>query len=44
MVRVLVLDNYYVIEARAEGKPTKDQVRLMMQSLLAERFERFVAA
>lgn len=26
------------IEARAEGNPTKDQMRLMMQSLLAERF------
>jgi uncharacterized protein (TIGR03435 family) len=27
------------IEARAEGKPTKDQMRLMMQSLLADRFK-----
>ena len=27
------------IEARAEGNPTKDQVRLMMQSLLEERFK-----
>jgi bla regulator protein BlaR1 len=27
------------IEARAEGNPTKDQMRLMMQSLLAERFK-----
>ena len=27
------------IEARAPGNPTKDQVRLMMQSLLAERFK-----
>jgi len=26
------------IEARAEGDPTKDQMRLMMQSLLADRF------
>jgi uncharacterized protein (TIGR03435 family) len=26
------------VEARAAGNPTKDQVRLMMQSLLAERF------
>ena len=26
------------IEARAEGDPTKDQMRLMVQSLLAERF------
>jgi uncharacterized protein (TIGR03435 family) len=28
----------YVIEARAEGAPTRDQIRLMMQSLLADRF------
>jgi uncharacterized protein (TIGR03435 family) len=27
------------IEARAEGNPTKDQMRLMMQSLLEERFK-----
>lgn len=27
------------IEARAEGNPTKDQMRLMMQSLLADRFK-----
>src|ERR1700761_7030345 len=27
------------IEARAPGNPTKDQMRLMMQSLLAERFK-----
>src|SRR4051794_28914342 len=27
------------IQARAEGNPTKDQMRLMMQSLLAERFK-----
>jgi uncharacterized protein (TIGR03435 family) len=27
------------IEARAEGNPTKDQYRLMMQSLLADRFK-----
>lgn len=33
-----VSTDYYVIEARAAGKPTKDQMRLMMQSLLAERF------
>lgn len=26
------------LEARAEGKPTKDQIRLMMQSLLKDRF------
>jgi len=29
----------YAIEARSEGNPTKDQMRLMMQSLLAERFK-----
>jgi beta-lactamase regulating signal transducer with metallopeptidase domain len=29
----------YEIEARAEGNPTKDQMRLMMQSLLADRFK-----
>lgn len=28
----------YAIEARAAGNPTKDQMRLMVQSLLAERF------
>jgi uncharacterized protein (TIGR03435 family) len=28
----------YVIEARAVGPPTRDQTRLMMQSLLADRF------
>ncbi len=28
----------FIIEARAEGNPTKDQMRLMMQSLLADRF------
>jgi uncharacterized protein (TIGR03435 family) len=27
------------IQAEAEGKPTKDQMRLMMQSLLTERFQ-----
>lgn len=27
------------IQAEAEGNPTKDQMRLMMQSLLAERFQ-----
>ena len=30
---------HFVIQARAEGNPTKDQVRLMMQSLLADRFK-----
>jgi bla regulator protein blaR1 len=29
----------FEIEARADGNPTKDQMRLMMQSLLADRFE-----
>lgn len=29
----------YMIEAKAAGNPTKDQVRLMMQSLLADRFK-----
>jgi uncharacterized protein (TIGR03435 family) len=29
----------YQIEARAAGNPTKDQMRLMMQSLLAQRFK-----
>jgi len=30
---------HFDIEARAEGTPTKDQMRLMMQSLLAQRFK-----
>ncbi|HTW66776.1 MAG TPA: TIGR03435 family protein [Bryobacteraceae bacterium] len=29
----------YVIEAIAEGNPAKDQMRLMMRSLLADRFK-----
>jgi len=29
----------YAINAQAEGDPTKDQMRLMMQSLLADRFK-----
>jgi len=29
----------FVIEARAPGNPTKDQMRLMVQSLLADRFK-----
>lgn len=29
----------YTIEARAAGKPAKDQFRLMVQSLLADRFQ-----
>ena len=31
--------NRFDIEARAQGNPTKDQMRLMMQSLLADRFK-----
>jgi uncharacterized protein (TIGR03435 family) len=34
-----VTTDFYQIEARAEGNPTKDQMRLMMQSLLADRFK-----
>jgi len=33
-----VLVDIYEIHAQAAGKPTKDQMRLMMQSLLADRF------
>jgi bla regulator protein blaR1 len=33
-----VISTRYTIEARASGNPTKDQFRLMMQALLAERF------
>jgi bla regulator protein blaR1 len=33
------INNRYDIEARASGNPTKDQFRLMMQALLAERFK-----
>ncbi len=29
----------FTIEARADGSPSKDQMRLMMQSLLADRFK-----
>ena len=29
----------YAIEAKADGNPTKDQMRLMMQALLADRFK-----
>ena len=31
--------DFFEIEARAEGNPTRDQMRLMMQSLLSERFK-----
>jgi bla regulator protein BlaR1 len=34
-----VATDRFAIEARAQGTPTKDQMRLMMQSLLAERFK-----
>jgi uncharacterized protein (TIGR03435 family) len=30
---------FYTVEARAEGTPARDQVRLMVQSLLADRFK-----
>jgi uncharacterized protein (TIGR03435 family) len=34
-----VTTDRYDIQARAEGNPTKDEMRLMMRSLLAERFK-----
>jgi uncharacterized protein (TIGR03435 family) len=34
-----VTSDRYDIEARGDGNPTKDQMRLMMQSLLADRFK-----
>ena len=34
-----VASERFAIQARGEGNPTKDQMRLMMQSLLAERFQ-----
>jgi bla regulator protein BlaR1 len=34
-----VATDRFAIQARAAGTPTKDQMRLMMQSLLAERFK-----
>src|SRR4029077_5500078 len=34
-----VLRNRFDVEARASGNPTKDQMRLMMQPLLEERFK-----
>jgi uncharacterized protein (TIGR03435 family) len=34
-----VTTDRYLIDARAAGNPTKDQMRLMMQSLLAGRFK-----
>jgi len=34
-----VTTDNFEIQAKAEGNPTKDQMRLMMQSLLADRFK-----
>jgi uncharacterized protein (TIGR03435 family) len=34
-----VMSSSYDIQARADGNPTKDQMRMMMQSLLADRFK-----
>ena len=34
-----VSDDLFQIEAKAEGNPSKDQMRLMVQSLLEERFK-----
>jgi bla regulator protein blaR1 len=34
-----VKTDYFAIDAKAAGNPTKDQVRLMMQALLADRFK-----
>lgn len=34
-----VRDEHFDIEARAAGNPTKDQLRLMMQSVLVDRFK-----
>jgi bla regulator protein blaR1 len=34
-----VSTDQYAVNAKAEGDPTKDQMRLMMQSLLADRFK-----
>lgn len=36
---VWAMKNRYDIEARASGNPTKDQYRLMLQALLADRFK-----
>jgi uncharacterized protein (TIGR03435 family) len=38
-VQKWVTTDQYVINAQAEGDPTKDQMRRMMQSLLADRFK-----
>ena len=37
-----ISEGSFEIEARAEGNPTKDQMRLMMQALLADRFKLMV--
>jgi len=34
-----VINDRFDIQARADGNPSKDQMRLMMQSLLADRFK-----
>jgi bla regulator protein BlaR1 len=34
-----VANDNFVIEAKAAGNPTKDQMRIMMQALLADRFK-----
>ena len=34
-----VATDHFEIHAKADGKPTKDQMRLMLQSLLADRFK-----
>jgi uncharacterized protein (TIGR03435 family) len=34
-----VITDHFDIQARADGNPSKDQMRLMMQSLLADRFK-----
>jgi uncharacterized protein (TIGR03435 family) len=34
-----VISDHFDIQARADGNPSKDQMRLMMQSLLADRFK-----
>ncbi len=34
-----IKDTFFLIEAKAEGNPGKDQMRLMVQSLLEERFK-----
>lgn len=38
------MQDFFDIQARAAGNPTKDQFRLMMQSLLADRFKLVIHA